>query len=105
MRVLEFEVLSGGTVRIDLEKCAGCRSKACVRVCNLPHMGGVLGLRDEVPALKSTPEEVRRGACTECLSCELICQLEGEGAITIVLPLPELEEYLKKAPFKPIYER
>ena len=105
MRTLEFEVRSGGTIRIDLEKCESCRTKACVRMCNTPGMGQILELKDGVPALKYTLEEVKRGACTEDLGCELVCELHGNKALVITLPLPELDEYLENLSEKPTYLR
>jgi len=105
MEVLEFEIRSGGTIRIDLEKCETCETKACVRHCNTQGMGQILELKNGVPALKYPLEEVKRGACTEDLGCELECELRGKHAIVITLPLPELDEYLRNLSEKPTYLR
>jgi len=105
VKVLEFEVRSGGTIRIDLEKCESCETKACVKMCNTPGMGQILELKDDVPALKYTLEEVKRGACTEDLGCELECELHGNKALVITLPLPELDEYLENLSEQPTYLR
>jgi NAD-dependent dihydropyrimidine dehydrogenase PreA subunit len=105
MSVLEFEVRSGGTISIDLEKCRSCETKACVKICNTPGMGEILELKDGLPALKPTLEEVKRGACTEDLACELDCQLYGNKAIVITLPLPQLDDYLASLSEKPTYMR
>jgi len=105
MKALEFEVRSGGTVRIDLEKCESCETKACVKICNAPWMGQILELKDGVPALKHSLEEVKRGACTEDLGCELECELHGNKAIVITLPVPGLDEYLENLSEKPTYLR
>ena len=105
MSVLEFEVRSGGTIRIDLDKCRACETKACVKICNSTGMGQILELKDGVPALKPTLEEVKRGACTEDLACELDCELYGKKAIVITLPLPELDEYLEDLTEAPTYLR
>ena len=105
MSVLEFEVRSGGTIRIDLDKCRACETKACVKICNSTGMGQILELKDGVPALKPTLEEVKRGACTEDLACELDCELYGKKAIVITLPLPELDEYLEDLTETPTYLR
>ena len=102
MRVLEFDVRSGGTIRIDLEKCESCETKACVKMCNTPGMGQILELKDGVPALKYSLEEVKRGACTEDLGCELECELHGNRALVITLSLPELDEYLRSLSERPI---
>lgn len=85
--ILEFEVLSGGTVEIDLAKCKDCSSKACVEICSKPGMGQILELKEGLPALNCSPEEAKKGGCTECLGCELECSLHGRGAVTITLPL------------------
>jgi NAD-dependent dihydropyrimidine dehydrogenase PreA subunit len=105
MSVLEFEVRSGGTIRIDLEKCRSCETKACVKICNTTGMGQILELKDGLPALKPTLEEVKRGACTEDLACELDCQLYGNKAIVITLPLPQLDDYLAGLSERPTYMR
>jgi NAD-dependent dihydropyrimidine dehydrogenase PreA subunit len=105
MSVLEFEVRSGGTISIDLEKCRSCETKACVKICNTTGMGQILELKDGLPALKPTLEEVKRGACTEDLACELDCQLYGNKAIVITLPLPQLDDYLAGLSERPTYMR
>ncbi len=105
MSVLEFEVRSGGTIKIDLDKCRSCVTKACVKICNTTGMGKILGLKDGVPALKPTLDEVKRGACTEDLACELDCELYGNKALVVSLPLPELDEYLAGLAEKPTYAR
>jgi len=104
---LEFETFSGGRVIINLPKCGDCQSKACIQICSLPTMGRVLELKDGKPSLKKDPKEVKRGACTECLGCELECELRGMKAIQIILPTPELDEYLKEIETKgmrPVYK-
>jgi hypothetical protein len=68
-------------------------------------MGQILELKDGVPALKPTLEEVKRGACTEDLACELDCELYGKKAIVITLPLPKLDEYLEDLTETPTYLR
>ena len=94
--VLEFEVFSGGKVIIDLSKCEECSSKACVQICSLPTMGRVLELKDGKPSLKKDLKEIKKGGCTECLGCEFECTLKGRKAVQIILPTPELDEYLKE---------
>jgi len=105
---LEFQVFSGGKIIIDLSKCNQCPSKACVQICSLPTMGRVLELKNGKPSLKKDLKEIKRGACTECLGCELECELKGNKAIQIILPTPELDEYLnelKNKEIKPVYVR
>lgn len=86
---LQFEVLSGGTVEINLGKCKDCKTKVCIDVCTT--QGDILALVDGVPALKRTVEEVRKGDCTECLGCELNCLLYGNNAIKITLPVKYID--------------
>jgi NAD-dependent dihydropyrimidine dehydrogenase PreA subunit len=90
-----FSVFSGGSVSFDLDTCVRCTSKACVAACNAPNLACVLELKNDVPALRVTPEEAARGACIECLACELACDTDGIGGITFSLPMPELDAYLR----------
>lgn len=91
LNAFEFSVFSGGTVRFDLETCGDCTTKACVEACNAPNLACVLELRDGVPALRVSQEEAARGACIECLACELACISNGIGGIDFSLPMPELD--------------
>jgi NAD-dependent dihydropyrimidine dehydrogenase PreA subunit len=91
MSRFQFSVFSGGTVSFDLDTCAKCETKACVAACNVPNLACVLELRDGLPALKVTPEQAARGACIECLACELACATDGIGGIDFSLPMPELD--------------
>lgn len=89
-QILKFENLGGGTVLIDTEKCKGCGSKICAKVCQ----GSFIKIEGGIPVLSLSLAEIKRGACTECLACELDCELRGQGAIKIVYPMPELDGYL-----------
>lgn len=89
-----FSVFSGGKVAFDLDTCASCSTKACVKACKAPNLACVLELKDDVPALRVSAEEAARGGCIECLACELACDLDGEGGITFSLPMPELDALL-----------
>ena len=80
---------SGGTIEFNLDKCRKCESKICIDTCK--SQGDILALSDGVPALKRSEEEEKRGACTECLGCELDCQLHGEDAIKITLPVKYMD--------------
>lgn len=95
MKVLQFSLLSGGTVTFNLDVCGECVSKVCVAICNDANMGRVLELRDGLPALRVSPAAVAKGACTECLGCELECEARGRGGVHIVLPMPELDEFIR----------
>lgn len=92
---LVFEVYSGGTVRFDLDICATCPTKACVSACGVANLACVITLRDDLPALRVTPAEARRGACIECLACEMACDKDGVGGIDFSLPMPELDALLE----------
>jgi hypothetical protein len=102
---LEFRVRSGGAVTIELARCAGCETRACLQVCT--DQGGPLVWDEErgVPALLWTPEEIERGGCVECLGCELDCALHGRNAVTITLPLEGLGEYLDSLAEPVVYVR
>jgi succinyl-CoA synthetase beta subunit len=90
-RLYRFGTVTGGTVTYDHSVCAGCESKVCVKEC-VPR---ILALNDEgLPVLNITPEEARKGRCSECLACEVDCFFHGAGGGQIVLPIPGLDEYL-----------
>ena len=91
---LEFEVRSGGSVIIDTTRCGECKSKACVTICAAQGGPLVLDVERQVPTLRWSVAEVRRGGCVECLGCELSCELYGGHAVHITLPVPRLDEYL-----------
>lgn len=80
-----------GSLSINHERCRKCASKACLASC----APGILKLEDGCPVLAVTPDEARRGKCTECLACEIQCRFHERAAIFIQLPIPGLEEYRK----------
>ncbi|UCH78597.1 MAG: acetate--CoA ligase family protein [Candidatus Coatesbacteria bacterium] len=86
-----FETVTQGTVSFDYSRCDSCASKVCVEEC-VPQ---ILALEGDRPALNITPEEARRGRCSECLACEVECHARGNGGGKITLPIPGLEAYLK----------
>jgi len=83
----EFKTRTG-KITIDLSKCEGCKSYACVKACSL-YGRNILKISGGKPQLKIDPSETKR-LCIECLACEIHCHLEGNGAITITLPIPGL---------------
>jgi len=93
--ILQFKIRSGGTVTIALDCCANCKTKACIKVCQI--QGGPLALDEKlgVPTLRWSLAEIERGGCVECLGCELDCELYGQQAVTVALPLKDLDKYLK----------
>lgn len=91
---LEFVTFSGGTIRINLDRCTSCTTKACIAACDHNGRNGILALADGRPQLKVMADEARRGACTECLGCEMDCHLLGQQAVTIQLPMSGLDDYL-----------
>jgi|GEM_PF-197483 len=93
MASLEFPFRTG-KVTIDLEKCRGCETHACVDAC--ARFGGSLfKVEDSVPALIPTAEEAGR-RCIEDLACELYCQDNGNKGLRITLDMFGLDEYRKK---------
>jgi Fe-S-cluster-containing dehydrogenase component len=104
MKIYKFQISSGGEVCFDLSLCKGCTSKACVKACNQLNMGKILKIENGLPQLSVSEEEAKRGACTECLSCELDCRLEGKGGVQVILPQPDLERYLKKVSYRLVYQ-
>jgi len=85
-----------GEVSIDLSLCIApqCRF-VCVKACRL-YGRGVLKIEGSKPALAVSHEEVPR-LCNECLACEIHCELQGNRAVKITLPLLGLQEYRERA--------
>lgn len=94
MSKLIFSTFSGGTATFDLQICRQCTTKACVAACGQPNLGCVIELGDDVPALRVSAEAAARGACIECLACDLACQSDGIGGLDFALPMPELDAEL-----------
>ncbi len=84
-------------VHIDISKCPGCTTKACVEACK-KFSRAILQLKDGIPSVSSLrPDEVvKRG--TECLACEFACRQRGKQAITIDIPIRGLDNYIKGIP-------
>lgn len=80
-----------GRVLIDHEKCARCKSYACVKACSL-FGRGILRIQDGLPVLTTTQEEARR-LCIESLSCELYCRAYGNKGLRMILDDFGLEEF------------
>jgi succinyl-CoA synthetase beta subunit len=80
-----------GKLMIDHAKCSGCAGKPCIEACGPK----ILKIEQGRPILAISPEDARRGKCTECLACELECEFHGEGAIHMDLPIPGLDEAVK----------
>ena len=85
-----FDTLTG-RLYIRHEMCNTCTDKPCVSSCT----AGILEFDGERPILSITPEEARRGRCTECLACELACEFHGNKAIFIDLPIPGFDEAMR----------
>ena len=91
---MEFECRTGKII-IDEGKCIGCTTYACVKACS--HYGRSLfriNLKERRPELAYNKDDLKR-LCIECLACEQECFLRGLNAITILLPMPELEKFRK----------
>ncbi len=82
-----------GSITYDHTKCLECESKICVEKC-VPQ---ILKLENDVPVLAITEEEAAKGKCTECLACEVECEMHGAGGGYVDLPITGLDEYLAKA--------
>ena len=87
--MLAFETRTG-SVHIDLARCEGCETYACVEACKT-YGAGIFRLTASLPALKVSIEDASK-QCIECLACELACQLDGQDAVQICLPIPGLEK-------------
>ncbi|MDD8025495.1 MAG: acetate--CoA ligase family protein [Acidobacteriota bacterium] len=85
-----FDTLTG-RVSFNHDRCRKCVSKACVGACT----PGILKVENDLPVLAVSPEDARRGKCTECLACEIQCRFHERAAIFIELPIPGLEAYRK----------
>ena len=83
----KFDTVTGGTVSYDYQKCRQCTTKVCVSAC----VSKILKLENDVPVLNITPEEAKKGKCSECLVCEVECFFEGNAGGKITLPIPGLE--------------
>jgi len=83
-----------GEIFFDHRKCDGCRTHGCVSSCK----PGILKLSEGKPVLAVSPEEAKKGKCTECLACEIFCKFHEQDAITIHLPIPGLKEYRENIP-------
>lgn len=82
-----FDTITG-RLWIDHEKCKTCVGRPCVDSCTAK----ILKFDDEKnPVLNITAEDAKRGRCTECLACELVCQFHGNKGIMIDLPILGLE--------------
>ncbi len=91
---LTFNVRSGGSIIIDLERCMACKNYPCLTICDAQDGPLVLDEAQGVPTLRWPLEEVEQGGCVECLGCELDCERYGHQAVTIRLPLERFDEYL-----------
>jgi ferredoxin-like protein FixX len=79
-----IETLTGRIV-IDDSRCESCPQAPCVAACPngvLEHTASGIG-----PAQPT--DEIKRRLCVECLACEIMCHLKGEGGLVIILPLPQ----------------
>ena len=85
-----FDTLTG-TLYIRHQRCDACAEKPCVSSC----AAGILKFDAGKPILAVTPEEARRGRCTECLACELACEFHGNKGIFIDLPIPGLDDAMR----------
>jgi succinyl-CoA synthetase beta subunit len=83
----QFATITGGTITYDHAVCRDCESKACVKSC-VPQ---ILSIVDDVPVLNISREDAKKGACIECLACEVECYFLGNKGGFIKLPIAGLE--------------
>jgi len=93
MSNIEFTFRTGKIV-IDTERCAACRTLACVNACKTYGAGLFQDNRGKL-GLVNNPEETGR-RCIEDLACEIYCQRDGNKGLKIYLDMFGLEEYRKK---------
>lgn len=89
--MIEFETRTG-KISIKEDKCSECTTFACVQACSL-YNGALyrINFKQHKPELAYEIDDMKR-RCTECLACEQECDVKGRKAITISLPMPELEK-------------
>ena len=80
-----------GEITIDYNKCAKCKTYACVKADSL-FGTNVLRIQNKKPVLTTTPDDVKR-LCNECLTCELYCKSNGNDGLRIKLDMFGLNEY------------
>ncbi len=86
-----FDTMTG-RLWIDHQNCKACVAKPCVDSCSAK----ILKFDDHGdPILNVTPQEAKKGRCTECLACEVACQFQGNKAIFIDLPILGLEKAME----------
>ena len=83
-----FETVTGGKVILDHAACRECESKICIETC----VPSILELEGQVPVLKISEQEAKKGACTECLACQVECFFEGNRGGQVILPIKGLND-------------
>ncbi len=86
-----FETMTG-KLHIDHERCKDCVNKPCVESCK----ARILKFDNQFPVLSISPQDAKKGKCTECLACELACEFQGNKGIFIELPIPGLDKAMGK---------
>lgn len=87
---IKFNTMTGTIVFRDYVKCKSCYKKLCVEACKR-YGTGIIRFDKDIPTLSVSPERLKKGACSECLACEFICNNEGSGILTVDLPLPGID--------------
>jgi succinyl-CoA synthetase beta subunit len=83
-----FETVTGGRVILDHAACRECESKICIETC----VPSILELEGQVPVLKISEQEAKKGGCTECLACQVECFFEGNRGGQVILPIRGLND-------------
>jgi succinyl-CoA synthetase beta subunit len=91
-----FDTITG-SITYDHDLCLKCESKICIEKC-VPR---ILKNEDGKPVLNITPEEAKKGKCTECLACEVECYFHGNKGGFVDLPVKGLKEFRENQGLKP----
>lgn len=84
--MITYETLTG-QICVNPEVCSVCQARPCAAACP----DGILMLENGVPALAKPADLVKRGACRECLACEIACATDGAGGLALSLPIEGLD--------------
>jgi hypothetical protein len=93
MTMYEFAFRTG-RIAIDYDKCAACKSFACVKACSL-FGANIFRIIDGRPALIGDLADTGK-RCIEDLACEYSCETFGNKGLKISLDSLGLEEYRRK---------
>jgi len=79
-----------GKLTFDHAKCLKCEAKPCIDACIQKILSAKQTDGGTVVELNITPDDAKKGKCTECLACEIECWANALNAIKIELPIEGL---------------